>query len=136
MNPVTLHDGRVVDSSGEDWRHECEARALLGWSLARRRDHLYGWKDDGGRIHKGVEQIRGRAEVTRLEFTMLALWINKQGDKLAELSAGTRADHLERLSQNNGHHIIAKIEARVRDILERRKADAANDNTTERAITA
>ena len=37
-HPVPLHDGRVVCSSCEDWRHECEARAImkLGGTLARR----------------------------------------------------------------------------------------------------
>lgn len=29
MKPVTLHDGRTVDSSSEDWRAECEARHVL-----------------------------------------------------------------------------------------------------------
>ena len=36
--PVTLIDGRVVDSMSEEWRHECEARAVArssGMSTSR-----------------------------------------------------------------------------------------------------
>lgn len=41
MNPVTLVDGRVVDSSSEAWRVECEARYLLTrMRLLARRAYL------------------------------------------------------------------------------------------------
>lgn len=80
---VTLIDGRQVDSSSEEWRHECEARAILAIPGIRwRRAHLYGemesvringkWTDK--RTIRGIEQVRGKAEVQRLEATMTALW--------------------------------------------------------------
>ncbi len=77
VKPVTLHDGRVVDSSSEDWRHECEARWILDKLPSRdaRRCYLRGWQDpDTGRQRKGVLQLRGEDEVKRLEATMWALW--------------------------------------------------------------
>ena len=42
-NRVTLHDGRQVDSWSEEWRAECEARAVLAMpSIQRRREYLAG----------------------------------------------------------------------------------------------
>lgn len=38
--PVTLIDGRVVDSAGEEWRHECEARAVAHMPSTQQR-HEY-----------------------------------------------------------------------------------------------
>lgn len=44
-NPVTLCDGRQVDSASEDWRQECLAvhthvQNLRGRSLQQRREYL------------------------------------------------------------------------------------------------
>lgn len=73
---VTLHDGTEVSNYSEEYRHECEARAILAMPSKRaRQDFLYGrydpnWKKERG----GVLQIRGEAAVKRLEETILALW--------------------------------------------------------------
>lgn len=40
MGIVTLYDGRQVDSSSEEWRAECEARAVLAMELHKRADFL------------------------------------------------------------------------------------------------
>jgi hypothetical protein len=40
---VTLHDGRQVESSGEEWRRECLARHLLTLAPPERDDWLAGW---------------------------------------------------------------------------------------------
>lgn len=76
MRTVTLIDGAQVDNASEEWRHECEARAVLAMPSKRaRQDFLYGrydpnWKKERG----GVLQIRGEAAVKRLEVTILAIW--------------------------------------------------------------
>lgn len=73
---VTLHDGTQVSNYSEEWRHECEARAILAMPSKRaRQDFLYGrydpnWKKERG----GVLQIRGESAVKRLEETILAIW--------------------------------------------------------------
>ena len=80
---VTLHDGRQVSNYSEDWRHECEAVAILNMPhLAQRRAHLYGVREsvkiNGQWImkqaQKGILQHRGQEEVARLEKTMTAIW--------------------------------------------------------------
>ena len=38
MRKVTLHDGREVDSSSEEWRAECEARHILSMSQEKRAE--------------------------------------------------------------------------------------------------
>ena len=64
MSTVTLLDGRQVDSASEDWRHECEARAIAARpTLAERRMYL----DE-------VERRRGAAAADRLRETMKQLW--------------------------------------------------------------
>lgn len=80
---VTLIDGRQVSNYSEEWRHECEARAILAIPGIRwRRAHLYGetesvrisgkWIEK--RTVKGIEQWRGPEAVRRLEETMTAIW--------------------------------------------------------------
>lgn len=74
-NTVTLHDGRLVTSDSEEWRHECEARAIMRLpSLSARRICLYGELDERGNRSGGILQKRGQAAVTRLEKTIKALW--------------------------------------------------------------
>lgn len=64
----TLHDGREVDSTSEDYRHETEARAILALpTLADRR----AWLEQ-------IEHKRGKAEADRLRTTMGALWKARQ----------------------------------------------------------
>lgn len=84
---VTLVDGRQVSNYSEDHRHECEARHILRLpTLAQRRAHLYGVQESVKRqgkwlmvwSSKGIQQLRGEAEVKRLEATMIALWRARQ----------------------------------------------------------
>ena len=64
MPTARLPDGREVDASSEEWRHVCEARAILDLrTLAERRAHL-----------EAVEQRRGKDAADRLRVTMKALW--------------------------------------------------------------
>lgn len=64
----TLLDGRQVDSASEDWRHECEARAIAARpTLAERRMYL-----------EEVERRRGVAAADRLRETMKQLWEARQ----------------------------------------------------------
>jgi hypothetical protein len=72
---VTLHDGTQVSNYSEEHRHECEARAVLNMPRkSMRQDYLYGELDQHGKPRRGVLQLRGEAEVRRLESTILALW--------------------------------------------------------------
>lgn len=62
--PKTLIDGRTVCSSCEDWRLECEARAVLDLpSLESRRAHL-----------AGIEKARGKEAGDRLRRAMMDEW--------------------------------------------------------------
>lgn len=64
MPVVTLIDGSHVDSASEDWRHECEARAIAARpSLQQRRDYL-----------EAIEKRRGAAAAQRLRATMKQIW--------------------------------------------------------------
>lgn len=64
VKPVTLHDGRVVDSYSEDYRLECEARTVLRMeTLQKRRDYL-----------EHVERKRGLDAANKLRDVMMALW--------------------------------------------------------------
>lgn len=60
----TLLDGREVPADSEEWRHECEARAIAALpTLADRRAWL-----------EGIEARRGKADADRLRETMRELW--------------------------------------------------------------
>lgn len=61
---VTLLDGREVDSASEEWRHECEARAIAD---LRTLDERRAWLET-------LEKRRGKADADRLRATMKALW--------------------------------------------------------------
>lgn len=61
---VRLIDGREVDSASEDWRAECEARAIAALpTLEERRSWL-----------ESLEKKRGKEAVDALRATMKALW--------------------------------------------------------------
>ena len=64
---VTLLDGRQVDSDSEDWRHECEARAI---AALRPLEARRAWLET-------LEHKRGKAEADRLRDTIKALWSAK-----------------------------------------------------------
>lgn len=60
----TLLDSREVPADSEEWRHECEARAIAALpTLADRRAWL-----------EGIEARRGKADADRLRETMRELW--------------------------------------------------------------
>ena len=63
MHTATLIDGTVVPRDSDEFRHECEARAVLALpTLEQRRQ----WLAD-------IEAGRGKPARERLERTMLAL---------------------------------------------------------------
>jgi hypothetical protein len=61
---VTLHDGREVDSSSENWRAECEARYVLRLKSKQQR-HAY---------LDSVAKRRGSAARDSLESLVMAVW--------------------------------------------------------------
>mgnify|MGYP000911938337 CR=1 FL=1 len=66
MRFVKLLDGRDVSSESEDFRHECEARAVASMPTRdARRAHL-----------AGVEKARGKLVADRLRATIMSLWRN------------------------------------------------------------
>jgi hypothetical protein len=68
MPAVRLITGAVVDSASEEWRHECEARAIAKLPhLADRRAWL-----------ESIEHKRGKAQADRMRKTMTMLWKEKQ----------------------------------------------------------
>ena len=62
MSSVTLRDGRIVCSSCECWRHECEARHVLTKPDAEKRAYL-----------EGIGEKRGEAARQELREEMIAL---------------------------------------------------------------
>ena len=61
---VTLIDGRQVDNTSEEWRHECEARAIAALpTLAERRAWL-----------QSLAHKRGTEDAERIKATMKKLW--------------------------------------------------------------
>lgn len=62
---VTLHDGRQVASDSEEWRHECEARAVIAMRDRNARRHY---------LRGRVLPKRGIAATERLEQTIRQIW--------------------------------------------------------------
>lgn len=71
---ATLIDGRVVCSWCQDWRAECEARAVLAMPKAARRGYIYGETEAGRVVRKGVEQQRGKAAADELAALVTKVW--------------------------------------------------------------
>lgn len=98
---VTLVDGSQVSNYSEDWRHECEARAVLAMpTLRQRRAYLYG-ETESVRINgkwvtklstRGIQQVRGMGEVKRLEATMTTIW------RMKRASNDNHQDHAETIT--------------------------------------
>ena len=63
MSSVTLRDGRIVCSSCECWRHECEARFVLTKPDAEKRAYL-----------EGIGEKRGEAARQELREEMVAMY--------------------------------------------------------------
>lgn len=65
---IRLVDGREVDSASDEWRHECEARAIANIpGLAQRREWL-----------ENLEKRRGKPAADRMRVTLKALWAEKK----------------------------------------------------------
>lgn len=82
---VTLIDGSQVSNYSDEYRHECEARAILDIPLLQdRRAYLYGvekYLRQSDRVvvtKRGVRHIRGQEAVKRLEDTMTTIWRLRQ----------------------------------------------------------
>lgn len=68
MNAVVLLNGAEAANDSEEWRHECEARAITALpTLAERQ----AWLDD-------IERKRGKPAADRLRATMRLLWQQRQ----------------------------------------------------------
>jgi hypothetical protein len=66
----TLHDGREVADDSDEWRHECECRAIAALpTLADRRAWL-----------ESLEKRRGLPEVQRIRETMKKLWEKRKNN--------------------------------------------------------
>lgn len=63
MNPATLSDGTVVDSSSPEWRLECEAKAILRLEFNLRKSHL-----------EDIEKKRGTPARKELEAAIVRIW--------------------------------------------------------------
>ena len=63
-DPKTLHDGAVVCGSCEDWRGECEARAIMKLPTTNERR---SWLED-------IERRRGQPARLALQTMIGVLW--------------------------------------------------------------
>lgn len=97
---ATLISGQEVCTWSDEYRHECEARAVLAMQpLAARQEYLFGrmervfshgkWIDR--RTVRGIQQVRGDAALERLKTTMKQLW---------DLGAAERCSRPKRVQQN------------------------------------
>lgn len=64
--PVTLIDGRVVHSTSEDWRAECEARAVAHMTTTQQR-HEYVAVVERARGKTAADALRDLATRIRLK---------------------------------------------------------------------
>lgn len=73
---VQLIDGRMVSNCSEDWRLECEARAVLAMPTpGKRRRYLRGEKDHKtGLPYGGVVSRRGEESTQKLEAKIMEIW--------------------------------------------------------------
>lgn len=72
---VRLLDGRQVCTYSQDWRHECEARAVLAMpDKLQRRQYLRGAYEGEKLIRRGILQIRGEKACAELEATIRQIW--------------------------------------------------------------
>lgn len=62
--PVTLHDGRIVDSWSDEWRTECHARVIMSLpTLQQRREAL-----------EKIDRKQGPEYGAKLREIIRALW--------------------------------------------------------------
>jgi len=111
MTMFTTHDGRTVDGSSEEWRHETEARAILRMPTSERQSflHLVGKK-------------RGGVAMNELRNTVQRMWTDQTARELLALE---RTDllafeqRLERIGSNDelGKRLRAGVERRMQEII-------------------
>lgn len=76
---VLMHDGTETCTWSNDWREECEASAVLAMPLVQRRRYLWGYHNTyTGRWVKGIKEMRGEAELAKLQNRITALWNARQ----------------------------------------------------------
>ncbi|WOH61934.1 hypothetical protein [Bradyrhizobium sp. BWC-3-1] len=118
MTTFTTHDGRTVDGSSEEWRHECEARTVLRMPTSERQAFI-----------NLVGKRRGDEAMNQLRNTVQRMWTD---DAAHELLALQRTDllaaeqRLERIGRND------ELGKRLREGIERRMQEIIS-TTTERA---
>ena len=80
MNLVTLIDGRQVPNGSEEWRHECEARAVCrmgGYWLVDRNSGRRTWIKATGVRRQYIERVRekrGGLAADALAEMVLQVW--------------------------------------------------------------
>lgn len=111
MRPVTTIDGRVVDSSGEEWRRCCEAV----WTLGKPEADRAAWM-------AGIERHRGPAGRKALEDEMHLV---EPAYLLAMANRDLRRSYLDRVERHRGELARKDLERRIVELWELRKADAA-----------
>jgi hypothetical protein len=82
---VTLHDGREVGSYSEEWRLECEAKAVVRLpTLDRRRKYL-----------DAVKEKRGTKAWNELQDRILSLWKTSKPNAQPQVAgnSGSAARH-------------------------------------------
>lgn len=110
MNPVTLYDGTIVDSSSEAWRAETEARAVLAMDLPKRADFL-----------KGVETKRGPDAARALKMRCFDL---EPHYVLALPNRAQRLDYLSKVEHRFGPNPAEALKAKVLALHDARQAVA------------
>lgn len=110
-----LVDGRLVDSSSEEWRQECEARHAVNMPrLADRQAFL-----------ADLAKKRGQAAATQMHERMHAIRVRDEAQRVAEMPRlRDRREHLERVELDRGAEARKELEAVLAAIWQDRKAAA------------
>jgi len=116
MATARLHDGRLVDTTSEDFRHECEAKMLMGLpDLATRREWL-----------EKIAQKRGTADRERLERTISAIRLHEQAARIISLpDRAARLEYLDEVEYQQGGAARRELERKARELWDARKAKAS-----------
>lgn len=102
---MTLLDGRLVPSDSEEWRQECEARAVLKMPLGLRKQYL-----------GIVEKKRGLPERQRVQGLVERLWIIQRADEFVHLDQNDLEHRMHAIELAAGIRVVARIRERIKQL--------------------
>lgn len=109
MNPATSEfTGETIDSSSEEWRHECECRHILGLPDQYARNDMLAM----------IAKRRGAAASERIRVDVAAIFLLRQPDE-------AWPGHLESFLNSQGFHFSELVRIKAEGIRQARREVAA-----------